>query len=464
MTILIEELAYQLSGKLLLRKELPLDETEIIELLKSGLIQTTPSIVKKGFFYECQRCGNRKKSLLAKIPCMTCGTLHMYCRKCIQMGRVMECEPLYEWTGPSPVWHSLESPLTWSGELTTAQQYAAQEMVKTLKKKDSELLVWAVCGSGKTEMLFPAIEKSLQQGKRICIATPRADVVRELLPRLQQAFQNANIQGLYGGSNKHQTSSQLVIATTHQLLRYKRAFDVMIIDEMDAFPYHADPSLPFATERAQKVGASTIYLTATPRKSHINRMARKQLPHVFVPIRFHGHPSPVPRLKMCMDLRKQLTNYKPPKAFKTWLYQRKQPKRQLLIFLPTIELVEHMLKHIKAFVGDSSLSYPLHIVQAVHAEDPQREEKIQSFRERQIDVLLTTTILERGVTFPSVDVAVINAGHEVFDEAALVQIAGRAGRSASDPTGEVVFFHEGRTHAMMKAVHAIKKMNKRAGF
>lgn len=56
---------------------------------------------------------------------------------------------------------------------------------------------------------------------------------------------------------------------------------------------------------------------------------------------------------------------------------------------------------------------------------------------------------------------VLDAGHDVFDEAALVQIAGRAGRSHEDPTGEVLFLHDGKTNAMVEAVQSIKKMNKR---
>src|SRR5699024_6521021 len=100
----------------------------------------------------------------------------------------------------------------------------------------------------------------------------------------------------------------------------------------------------------------------------------------------------------------------------------------------------------------------------VHADDEQRKEKVRQFRNKEITTLITTTILERGVTFPSVDVAILDAGHVVFDEAALVQMAGRAGRSADDPTGEVVFFHDGKTKAMVDAVRSIQEMNKRGGF
>ena len=68
------------------------------------------------------------------------------------------------------------------------------------------------------------------------------------------------------------------------------------------------------------------------------------------------------------------------------------------------------------------------------------------------------------VTLPAIDVAVLNAGHHVFDEAALVQIAGRAGRSPEDPDGDVAFFHDGKTNAMVQAIQAIEAMNKRGGF
>ena len=100
------------------------------------------------------------------------------------------------------------------------------------------------------------------------------------------------------------------------------------------------------------------------------------------------------------------------------------------------------------------------LAEQVHAGDPERIEKVQSFREKQASLLLTTTILERGVTFPSVDVFVIDAGHLVFDEAALVQIAGRAGRSPDDPDGDVRFYHAGKTNAMLDAYESIVKMNK----
>ncbi|GGD10776.1 hypothetical protein GCM10011389_17970 [Pontibacillus salipaludis] len=239
--------------------------------------------------------------------------------------------------------------------------------------------------------------------------------------------------------------AQFLLATTHQLLYYARAFDVMIIDEVDAFPYHADPMLPYSTARALKTDSTLIYLTATPRLDLKIRSHLKLLPTVFVPQRFHGHPLPVPVFLASFDLKKRVV----PKALKVWLDEKKRTGRRVLLFAPTIEKAEKLKGELPGSIS-------------AHSEDPDREDKIGRFRQKEVDFLITTTILERGVTFPSIDVAVLDASHDVFDEAALVQIAGRAGRSPEDPDGDVVFFHDGASDAMVNARDSIRKMNKLA--
>ncbi len=101
-------------------------------------------------------------------------------------------------------------------------------------------------------------------------------------------------------------------------------------------------------------------------------------------------------------------------------------------------------------------------IEGVHAEDPKRAEKVQAFRDGRIPLLVTTTILERGVTVPNIDVAVLGAEDRIFTESALVQIAGRVGRSAQFPNGDIRFFHYGKTREMVAAKRQIERMNKEA--
>ncbi|MBM7551439.1 DEAD/DEAH box helicase [Thalassobacillus pellis] len=440
-------LSHLLSGKLFLPYELPEESLSFI----NAHFTKVPAIEKHWWGYRCRRCGNQKKYLFAYMPCGDQGKKCLYCRKCIVMGRVSECTPLYLFV-PSVQWEKVKEACVWKGRLTSFQADAAEKINEVMAKGSARLLVWAVCGAGKTEMIFPGLATAFAQGKRVCLATPRTDVVRELLPRFESAFPNVKIQALFGDSPVKQADAQFILATTHQLLRFARAFDVMVIDEVDAFPYHADVSLPFATRRAAKETAGIIYLTATPRPKQLKEIDSKKLPTVFVPRRFHGHPLPVPSFVGCFNLRSSLKQERLPEKVKAWLDKRGVVTRQLLIFVPTISdaaLVERLLH-----ATFSSIT-------AVHASDPDRKEKIELFRNKVYEVLVTTTILERGVTFPSVDVIILDSGHTVFDQAALVQIAGRAGRSPTDPHGEVVFFHQGKTDAMEGAVEMIKRMNKR---
>ncbi|MFB1049919.1 DEAD/DEAH box helicase [Paraliobacillus sp. JSM ZJ581] len=449
----VSSCSHYLAGKLLLREEISLDDSQLDVLQQAGLIQTIPSITTNP--NHCRRCGNTAPSLFGKLPCSRCHTTHLYCRNCIEMGRVLQCAKLFYWSGPKPTYRIPAKICAWKGELTAAQQHAARQICQTIKQGNTELLCWAVCGAGKTEMLFPAITKAISTEKRICLATPRADVVRELLPRFQQAFPNITITGLYGGVEKKDIPSQLTIATTHQLIRFARAFDVVIIDEIDAFPYHADPKLPFVTKRAAAKNATYIYLTATPRKELKRRSDNNTLPTVFVPIRFHGYPLPEPQFILSLTLKTALKNDKLPNAFWNWYRKRINTERQLLIFIPTVKQLECICQTLRKQLAMES-------IESVHADDSKREHKIEQFRNKQFSILLSTTILERGVTFPSVDVIVLDAGHDVFDQAALVQMAGRAGRSVTDPTGDVIFLHDGKTNAMIEARRMIEQMNQKA--
>lgn len=83
-------------------------------------------------------------------------------------------------------------------------------------------------------------------------------------------------------------------------------------------------------------------------------------------------------------------------------------------------------------------------------------------RNGELDFLVTTTILERGVTFENIDVLIWRADHPVYTEAALVQISGRAGRSKVFPTGNVTFYYRDWTRSMKKALKQIREMNSRA--
>ncbi len=439
-----------LFGKHLLLDELPYPIEEIHEHYLNGHILYEKGILIEKQGYWCARCGNRAQDLFASFDCFRCKEECVYCRNCIMMGRVSQCTPLLRWSGPDVLW-SNQSVLQWGGQLS-ALQHSASRRITEVVVQPQELLICAVCGAGKTEILFKGIEKAIGQGQRVCLSTPRTDVVTELLPRFEQAFPHVNVQALYGGHVKMDESTQLILSTTHQLFRYKDAFDMMIVDEVDAFPFSYDKTLQFAVEKASKNNATKIYLTATPSETMLQRVKLNSLEVVHISKRYHGFPLPVPRFKWCGNWSKQLKKRRLPENVMSYIATRYEQKRKCLLFVPTVDIAIEVESLVKDRVNS----------EFVHSEDPKRLEKINQFRKGEIEVLITTTILERGVTVPEIDVAILGAEHEVFTSNALVQIAGRAGRSIQDPYGEVVYFHYVKSKEMVSAKRTIQDHNRRA--
>ncbi|MNV41844.1 hypothetical protein D3C71_1334950 [compost metagenome] len=60
---------------------------------------------------------------------------------------------------------------------------------------------------------------------------------------------------------------------------------------------------------------------------------------------------------------------------------------------------------------------------------------------------------------PRSDVFILDADSDLFDEASLVQMAGRAGRSKDDPAGRVVFASLQWTRSQRGAISQIRTMN-----
>lgn len=444
------DLQKYLQGRKLLFDEIPFEIEFIHEHFENGYVKYEPGVIVNKGIYICGRCSSKDQNLFSSFLCGRCFKNCYYCRKCVNMGRVSECTPLVSWVGPFISFH-YEDPLTWKGILSPGQAAASKRVVEAVQTTDETLLVWAVCGAGKTEVLFEGVNTALKLGKYVCIATPRTDVVIELAPRLKEVFPDLEITALFGGGEDVKELKPLTLATTHQLLRFEKAFDVIVIDEVDAFPFLYDEMLQEAVKYAKKETCTTIYLTATPNKQWQREVEKGKLQAVRIPARYHGYPLPVPTFKWCGNWKKQISKKKLPSPIKTWLQQKLKNNKQSFLFVPSIELLESIIPLLNE-INEK--------IETVHSQDSLRKEKVSRFRKGEIPILVTTTILERGVTVPNTDVAVFGADDHVFTESALVQISGRVGRSAKYPNGEIVFFHFGKTNAMEAAKQQIEKMNR----
>lgn len=124
-----------------------------------------------------------------------------------------------------------------------------------------------------------------------------------------------------------------------------------------------------------------------------------------MPLRFHQRPLIVPQLIWYEGWRN--------------VYQTKRRLRRLLFHLQRLSQTNFVLvfaqvlfygtarKAVRSFLKEETIT-------SVSAKDPARIEKVVKARNSKYQILFTTTILERGVTFENVSVVVMGADHPVF--------------------------------------------------
>lgn len=417
--------------------------------------------VRRAPALRCLRCGS---VATGRTACAACGLAGCaYCEACLALGRSRSCAlllrsaalPAVQCTaGISPTVAARRWGLSsaQAGAAGAALGFLAEPRQRSAAQGPERFLLWAVTGAGKTEITFPLLEAVLLAGGRALVATPRRDVVLELAPRLARAFPDVTLAVLYGGSSDRWVQSQMVLATTHQLLRFHQGFDLVIIDELDAFPYVNDPMLAFAAGQACKPDGRFIFLSATP-PPELQRQAQSgKLPHARVPVRFHGQPLPVPRHLTMGPVQAYLKRGRLPGKLQQSLHISFKREAQIFVFVSRISHIDGLLSLLRRHFPDKA-------IEGTSSRDPTRSEKVAAFRQREISLLVTTTILERGVTVPRSDVFILDADSSLFDEASLVQMAGRAGRSKEDPCGSVFFLSPQWTRSQRGAISQIRTMN-----
>ena len=227
---------------------------------------------------KCPRCKNTDNTYFFKVG------NEVYCRKCIQFSRINVSEDMKVTKLSYP---PLNTKYALDFELSSKQKELSLKLVENYKNHKNSY-VSVVCGGGKTELVFDVILYALSIGHRVCFCVPRKELVKELYERIQDSFSDVDIGLLYGGVQKN-TSAQFIICTMHQLYRFENpGFDLMIADEVDAFPFYGNEVLNAIFDNCVK--GSFIKMSATFKEEDI-----KDGEVLVMNRRYHGHDLPVPK-------------------------------------------------------------------------------------------------------------------------------------------------------------------------
>ena len=141
-----------------------------------------------------------------------------------------------------------------------------------------------------------------------------------------------------------------------------------------------------------------------------------------LPRRFHGNPLPNFTIRRVGEWRKKM-----PRQLRQLLQTYQQTGQRFLLFVPSVADLDTVLTMVHHGTPDMAIA-------STHATDSERQAKVQAMRDESLQALITTTILERGVTFPGIDVIILGADDAVFSQAALIQfkLLGVVGVVAAD--------------------------------
>lgn len=392
--------------------------------------------------HSCQRCG-------AMInPANLDDYFRLYCTECETFGRIIEGDILYRYFRPLI---NKEHSMNLEFDLSDEQMKASKFLLNSVLTHHIGYL-YAVCGAGKTEILYETLFYYLQKHQAICFSIPRTDVVIELTKRLINIFPNTIIKSLYN-KEKDDTHADIVVSTVHQLIQYYEEFDLIILDEADAFPYKSNELLTRLVKRALKPEGAFIMMSATYEQQDLKYIEHKKRPIYQLPARYHQHQLDTFTVVYVLDVFLKTWPFSVNNNILDWIQSKLDESIPIMLFVPTISLGALLEKALKS-QGLKCLN--------VSSADENRAMKINQFRLNKTPILITTTLLERGITIKGVHVGIIEANHVVFNRHTLIQIAGRVGRHQDSPTGEIVLFTKRMNSEIKAASKYIHQMNKEA--
>lgn len=314
--------------------------------------------------------------------------------------------------------------------LTQAQKCVSENLLNEIKKGNN-VLVNAVCGAGKTEIIYDSIVWAINSNKKVGIAIPRKDVAEELYQRIAHDFKNISITRVYGGKTDI-LDANLIIFTTHQGCRYIGAFNLLFIDEVDAFPYANNRVLKQIIKRC--CDGNFVYLSATKNKI-------KGAKTLILNKRYHGKDIPVPKIVVSYQPKRQLID----------LLKKLKSHKVVLIFVPTKRHGTELFNFLSGIYEDNII--------CINSTSRNREKINKEIKQNKYKFVITTTIYERGITIDDAQVIVYEANNRVFDQSTLLQIVGRVGRTKRNYDGNIYFLAKGQNIKFKKVINQIKKYN-----
>lgn len=309
-------------------------------------------------------------------------------------------------------------------ELTNAQKRVLSEIMADLKKPHPmNRLLQGEVGSGKTVVAAAIIYLAQLNGFQSLLMAPTEILAWQHYETLKKLLELHKVEiGLYTGSRKFtsiKNSIPDVIVGTHALLSDQIKPDkvgLVIIDEQHRFGVEQRTLL-----RAKGSAPHLLTMTATPIPRTVSLTIYGDLDISVIDEMPKGRQHVLTYL---VPEEKRADAYK-------FIEKKSKEKDQVYIITPLIEESETQASAKAAKVEFERLQkvFPDLKCGLLHGrmKSKDKEQVINQFRSNQIDILISTSVVEVGVDIPNATIMLIE-GAQRFGLAALHQLRGRVGR------------------------------------
>lgn len=305
----------------------------------------------------------------------------------------------------------------------TKDQLEAIRMVK--KDMESDIVMdRIICGDvgfGKTEVAMRAAFKAVMDGKQVLIITPTTVLADQHYERFEERFKNYGINiALLSRINSGKEQDEIVrklsgggvdiVIGTHRLLSDDIKFlnlGLIVVDEEQKFGVKAKEKL-----KKMKDNVDLLTLTATPIPRTLN-LALLGIRDISV-IKT-APPNRLPVENMLIDNNKE--------TIRDVIMKEIGREGQVFYIYNSIYGMEYKVKEL------SKILPPYIKIGYAHGRMPAKQikEVLHQFENGDIDVLVTTTIVENGIDIENANTIIIE-GIEKLGLSQIYQLRGRVGR------------------------------------
>ena len=345
-------------------------------------------------------------------------------------------------------------------KLTKAQLRVLEEIDSDMESnKNMNRLLQGDVGSGKTVVAMCAAYKAVKSGYQAAIMAPTAILATQHLENFKGMLENLGIRCelLISGITKKKKEDILerlkngeidILIGTHAIIEDNVVFKklgLVVTDEQHRF------GVKQRTKIAEKgENPDVLVMTATPIPRTLALILYGDLDISII------DELPPNRKKIeTFAVNKKMTD-----RVNAFIRKQIEEGRQAYIVCPLVEENEEMdLKSVeKIYETYSKEVFPDYKVEYIHGKMKQKEKDsiMERFKNKEIDILISTTVIEVGVDVPNSNIMVIENA-ERFGLAQLHQLRGRVGRG--DYQSYCILKFEGKSETVRKRMKVMCETN-----